>query len=108
METKKHKPDNYSSWDVVYLYPPVDYVSKDIIVKIRKYQSLCDFKNTQSALIEVWNGSSHVLTLEDDGNGIDTNLGSRLDYCNAQYLTYALLSYEDLSKWKRTSKRIDL
>lgn len=75
----------------------------ELVVKVRRYRP------KKQGKITVLYKNKKVMTLVDDGNGLDIPCSERLDYVQLQYLTCALRAYaEENSKFARSMIKIDL
>lgn len=105
------KKENYSYFDYICIFemsPNFDLEDQFIVVKIRRYQSSLSFKRNKPAEIVVLKHNKIVLKLYDDGNGIDVDISSRLDYSQLDYLTCALKAYDSDNKFSRVMRKVEI
>ena len=105
---KIKKLPNHDNYNYVCLFESPDTDCGDIVVKVRNYQCSLEYKESQDAVIRVYDDYREVLELIDDGNGIKTELGEYLDYSQWTYLTCALRAYDVNYKFSKKMKVIDL
>lgn len=106
--TKNKLKSNYDHFDYVCIFCSSEEDEYYITVKVRRYQCSIEYKQTKEALIEVYDRKTLVLSLIDNGNGIEIGKGTLLNYADWQYLTCAVRAYDCDDKHSLKMRKIEV